>query len=290
MKILIIGNPISGKGKAYKKAKKLENILSTKGYAVTSYFTRFQGDAKQYLQRNRTRFNRVIVVGGDGTLNEVINGIPDNFSTPIAQVPTGNANLLGKEIGYPNKVKEVQRTVESGAIINVDIAYADNTKFLMVAGVGFDARVTEKIKKTRLGKISNFSYLKPIYHSLNKKNIYNINVDGQEYKGSSILVCNGRNYAGIVEIAYNANLSSGLLDVIIFPSDSLISILKYFITAKFFKITALPEVTYVQGVNVKIYSNEEFPLQVDGDFIGYFRHTNIGLHPEKIPFVRGMNR
>ncbi len=98
MKILIIGNPIASSGGVKFKISRLSAILEQRGHRVASHLTRFAGDGRNYVAAAAEAFDRVVVVGGDGTFNEILNGIPEGLQVPLLQLPTGNANLLARDL------------------------------------------------------------------------------------------------------------------------------------------------------------------------------------------------
>lgn len=288
MKILIIGNPIASGGDGEKRIRELQSILESRGHVVEPYLTQFAGDGKNRMSQVSADIDRVVVVGGDGTVNEIINGIPDGFSTPILQMPTGNANILAQDLNLPEKALEVADVLEKGRVVMADVAEMNGERFIMIAGAGFDARVTEEVKKVRTGKVSNLSYVVPILRSLknHSQSMFDVVVDGtKRARGAIVLVCNVRNYAGLCEIAFDAGVDTGQLDVVVFPRDNLLSFLKYLACAKLSRVTRLAGVTYLKGRSVEISSDKSIPVELDGDFNGRHSGVTIKLKPACVPLM-----
>jgi diacylglycerol kinase (ATP) len=288
MKIFIIGNPIASGGIAADKIKKLEDTLQKRGHHTETYLTRFAGDGKNKISNLPEGFDRIVVVGGDGTVNEIINGISDKVSPPILQLPTGNANLLQKDLKLPEKISKAVDLLENGKILNADIATMNGKRFIMVAGAGFDAQVTEELEKTRTGKVSNISYIKPALTVIqkNEKRLFTVKVDNNKTAtGEIVLVCNIRNYAGICEIAWEADITSRCLDVVIIPRSNLLSLGKALAYAKFSRITKMPGVQYLKGKSIHIKADKPFPVQLDGDFAHHHAEVIIKLEPDTIPII-----
>lgn len=288
MKILIIGNPIASGGDAGKRISALKEALEKKGHEAEAYLTKFAGDGKERVSRVEEDVDRVVIVGGDGTVNEIINGIPEGFKTPLLQLPTGNANLLARDLKLPKTINKTVSLIETGKIIQADVAMMNGTRFIMVAGAGFDARVTEALKRKRTGRVNNFSYLGPIMEALGQhsQSEYCVEVDGgKPVKGAAVLVCNIRNYAGICDIACDADIASGDLDIVVLPEDNLISLIKYLFFARFSRVSRLKNVKYLKGRNVKITSGAQIPVELDGDFND--RHTEVAIEllKEKVPLI-----
>ncbi len=288
MKILIIANPIASGGNAGKRSACLANILEKRGHKVEAYLTRFAGDGKDRVARVEDDLDRIVVVGGDGTFNEVLNGIPEDCSIPILQLPTGNANLLGQDLSLPQNPEETADLLENGRVISADSGTMNGLKFIMVTSAGFDAQVTEELKKVRTGKTSNLGYVLPVLRTLKagSRALYTVLVDEQEQaSGPWIVVSKVRSYGGICEMAYKAGASTGLLDIIVLPKADALSILFYFLWSKFSRIDKLKGVRYLQGRHIKISADAPIPMQIDGDFAGRHAEVDIQIKPAGIPLV-----
>jgi diacylglycerol kinase family enzyme len=269
--------------------EKLQGILEARGHRVECYMTRFAGDGKNMIAGLSENKDRIVVVGGDGTFNEIINGLPEQSAVPLLHFPTGNANLLGKDLALPQKEEKVADLVEKGRIIRADVGVMNGLKFIMVAGVGFDARVTEEVKKIRKGKVSDLTYVVPFFRALFSSDgaSYRVTVDDDPtvYVGKAVIMGNVRNYAGICEIAYKAGVDNGDLDVVVLPKESILSLAKYLFFAKFFRIDMLKGVTYLKGQKVFIQSENPIPVELDGDFVDRHQAVDIRLIPASVSLI-----
>lgn len=290
MNILLIGNPISSGGNAGKRMERLGALLKDRGHQVTIYLTQYAGDGREHIHELSKDMDRTVVVGGDGTLNEIINGLPAMSDCPILHFPTGNANLLAQDLKLPKKEAHVAELIENGKTIMADVGVMNSNRFIMVCGMGFDARVTEELKKVRTGKVSNLSYVKPFLKAVKNpsQSPMRVTIDDGEIKtqGAAVLVANVRNYGGICNMAYEAGVSTGLLDVVVFPRENLFSLLVYLLTAKFGKITRIKDVTYVKAKkNVLVQSDEPIPVELDGDFYDHHNEVLIQNQPGSLPLI-----
>ena len=289
MKITIIGNPISSGGDTKTRMAKLQRLLEERGHLVTSFLTRFAGDGRNEISRLSKNMDRVVVVGGDGTFNEIISGLSEGSSVPLLHFPSGNANLMGKDLGLPKKEEQVAGLLENGRILMADVGMMNGQKFIMVAGMGFDARVTEEMKKIRKGKVSNLTYVLPMIRALSttENAVFRVTVDDDPavYRGKAVIVANVRTYGGICEIAHKAGISTGRLDVVVLPEENAAAVVKYLLYAKFFKIDLLKNVTYLQGEKIRIESDIPIPVELDGDFNGRHDRVEIGVIPASVPLV-----
>jgi diacylglycerol kinase (ATP) len=290
MNILIIGNPISSGGHAGKRMERLGRLLEDRGHNVTTYLTRYAGDGKEHVEKLGQGMDRTVVVGGDGTLNEIINGLPTSQACPILHFPTGNANLLAQDLKLPQKTEAVADLVENGKIVMADCCRMNGHRFVMVCGMGFDARVTEELKKVRTGKVSNLSYIIPFLRACSSSSnvTYRVTVDDlqTEITGKAVLVANVRNYAGICEMAHDAGICTETMDIVVLPRDNLLSLLKYLTCARFSRISRLEGVTYLKAKKtVVIRSDEHIPVELDGDFFDRHREVVIHNQPGSLPLI-----
>ncbi|MBU0994947.1 MAG: YegS/Rv2252/BmrU family lipid kinase [Proteobacteria bacterium] len=290
MNILLIGNPISSGGHAGERIQALSKHLAGRGHQVKTYLTRFAMDGKNNIASLSQKMDCTVVVGGDGTLNEIINGISDASHCPVLHFPTGNANLLAKDLKLPQQIEAIVRLIEEGKTIKADMGTMNGHRFLMVCGMGFDARVTEELKKIRTGKVSSFTYVLPFIRALKTggSSSLEVDVDGGIFKaeGKAVLVCNVRSYGGICEMAYQAGVDTGVLDVVVLPRENILSILSYLFYAKFSRITQIKDVVYLKAKeHVIIRSKNPIPVELDGDFCGRHPEVRIGIQRGAIPLI-----
>jgi YegS/Rv2252/BmrU family lipid kinase len=155
-------NPKSRSGAAKKMWKQLRLILDVKQVEYSVFFTRYQGDAKKYAHRLTadSREKTLVVVGGDGTLNEVVSGICDFDRVTLGYIPTGSSNDFARSIGISANPEEALNGILSAShSTKVDIGHiASNGKtrnFIVSAGFGMDAAICHQVSISRLKYILN---------------------------------------------------------------------------------------------------------------------------------------
>lgn len=287
MKITVIGNPVSGGGKTKMQVEKLAQVLKLQGHPVEIFFTQAAGDAGGRASRIEPESGIVVVAGGDGTLNEVLNGMADPSRTPIALLPTGNANVLARELGLPYTPEGVAEVIDRGIVRRLDMGLLGDRRFLLLVSSGFDAMVTENIQRTRSGPLDYRGYLLPILRVLASYRVpeLKITVDGQEVlKGAFVVVSNVRNYGGIFSIADKACCDSGRLDICVFPRGSIPALFRYALYALRGRVSTLAEVAYLNGSTIQIGSDKPVAVEVDGDYFGT-TPVVIELRPTCVPIL-----
>lgn len=313
MRLQIIGNPIAGGGKAKPRIEELVALLEQRGHDVDVRLTTAAGDAERWagelLTDREHTFDRLIVAGGDGTLNEVVNGLADPSATPIVQMPVGTANVLVRELGLPWEPQGVADLIESGTIMHCDMGEIESLdvpiaaatsdapiistarRFLVVMSSGFDAMVIEDIHHNRSGKLGLRGYIRPILRTLANYTppTLTITVDeGEPISGAMVVVSNSRNYAGLFSVADKAAMDSGVFDVCILPKANLAALLRYGFAAWRAKLSSLPDVTYLNASTVTIRTAESdagpVPVEADGESFGQ-TPVKVRILPRMLPIV-----
>ncbi|MEE8075636.1 MAG: diacylglycerol kinase family protein [Candidatus Binatia bacterium] len=190
MNVTLIANPVAGSGKAGRQIQKLVQILDRRGDYVETFITQAAGDARRSASRIEPGSGTIVVAGGDGTLNEVINGVADPSTIPIVLLPTGTANVLAHELGLPSDPEEVAGILAQGVVRKLDMGMIDDRRFMLMVSTGFDAMVTERIQRGRKG-LGYIGYVRPLLGVLAHYRApkLRITVDGREgLKGALVVV------------------------------------------------------------------------------------------------------
>jgi YegS/Rv2252/BmrU family lipid kinase len=231
--------------------------------------------------------DRLVVVGGDGTLNEVLNGLPDPSAVPLAQLATGTANILAHELGLPRDAEGAARLVETGGVCRIDMGLAGERRFLMVASSGFDAMVTREIARHRVGTLGYRGYVRPVVRTLTGYVPPEIDVrvdGGPPIRGELVVVCNTRNYGGLFAVAEKARCDSGHLDVVVLPDASYGGLWRAAAGGLTGGASRLPDARYLTGTRIDLSSAEPVPVEVDGDYAGVLP-LRIEVRPSLVPIV-----
>jgi YegS/Rv2252/BmrU family lipid kinase len=271
MKILVICNPISGGGRARRLGRQLGDLLEGRGHRVELYVTGQAGDGRRRAATAEPDLERIVVVGGDGTLNEVLNGLRDPSRIPLAQLGTGTANLLAHELDLPSRPADLAGLVENGPTRRVDMGLADGRRFLLVVSAGFDGMVTRVAQGGRSGTMSYFRWLLPILKVLKsyRPPRLAVRVDGGEpTEGGLVIVSNVRNYGGIFTAADRARCDSGHLDVCILVRASVPRLVRGVLSAFRGGLSRNPDVIYRTGTHIEVRSDQPVETQIDGDPFG----------------------
>lgn len=301
----VIVNPNAGRRKGEKDWLEIARLLTEAGLEFTSVFTDCPNHAvklsRKYIEAG---FRKIIVVGGDGTLNEVINGIfmqhsyaPDEII--IGMIPVGTGNDWGRSFNIPNGYKDAIDVIAKGKTFRQDIGkvvYEYQAKprtryFINMAGLGFDALVAKKTNKQKAaGKGGPLSYLVNLFTSLisYKAVVTNILIDNkpvnEDIFSMSVAICqyNG----GGMKQSPNAVPDDGLFDITLITRVTRMTVLKN--VAKLYdgSFVKLSQVKQFRGQIVKIESNPPLFLETDGESLGHTPMT-FEIMPRCITVVTG---
>lgn len=219
-RILILANPIAGGGRARTLVPQLERALQGHGCLPTVHFTQCAGDAGARARRAGDEpFDALVAVGGDGTLNEVLNGMPDP-TRPLAVLPVGTANVLACEYRSPRRPDAVAALIAAGRTRPHPIGCAGNRRFLLFLGCGVDAAIVERLAATRTGTLGKHKWFAPIAQVLRHWPRYSLRVtlpDGEVVDDlASVLVTRVRNFGGWLQLPRGIEPSAPRLHVLCF--------------------------------------------------------------------------
>ena len=290
MKHLFIINPMAGKGNSLKLIPEIEQILLNLKEEYKIEITRWPGHAIELVKAYVLEDDyRVYAVGGDGTLNEVLNGMVGSNSS-LGVIPAGSGNDYIKTITkYP--VENILYRTIVGKEKYIDIGKLNDIFFLNIASCGIDARITFNAQRfKKLPVINGFTayYLSIIYTILKYKNEFvSTEIDDYRFKEITVLVAFGKgsSYGGGMKVLPNAIIDDGYLEVCYIKGMNKIKILTLFGTLIKGKHGAIKEyVSFFKCKTAKVSFDEEMPINIDGEII-MSKEINFSVVPKKIKFI-----
>lgn len=287
MNVRVIANPISGGGRGETAAREVTSALETNGETVDLVLTQQAGDAREAASRPGA--DCIVSVGGDGTANEIANGMK-GLDAALAILPTGTANVVARELGLPKDPVALARLVAEHHTRVIDVGLIESEWFLLGAGAGLDAAITHVVSGQRGKRSSYLKWVSPVIRTVFNYRYppIRVRVDGKEVSDSAqyAIVGNCRYSAGAFPATPRAVLDDGLLDVCLFHDLSVPKIAMLAVRVWSEKFTLRDDVTYVQGKEITLEpaSDEAVPLQVDGDPAGHLPVT-IRVQPKALRVV-----
>jgi len=266
--IHIIINPHSGYGGQRLVLADVATALRESGYDVVEYVTDAPNDATRYARQIADQASLAMVWGGDGTVNEVVNGLAGT-DVPILPCPAGTENLLAKELRVSSNPGAVLRTIRYGHIATCDVGLVNGRNFMSIIGVGFDAEVVRRLANIRTGHISHLSYFWPIWRTFWEHNFPRIRVtaDDEEIFDDFGLafVGNISRYSVGLRICRDAMYDDGLLDLVVFHCQQKGSLMLHAAWTLLRMHPLKGNVIYRRLRRVRVETDRPEPTQIDGD-------------------------
>ncbi|MDB4901697.1 MAG: diacylglycerol kinase [Mucilaginibacter sp.] len=213
-KALFIINPISGGKKKDGVPELIEKYLDKETLNYVVVFSDGVSHARQIAKEAVNKFNLIVAVGGDGTINEVASAIVGSDTT-LGIIPYGSGNGLSRFLGISMDAAKAINTLNTGNIEVIDSAKLNGMPFFNMAGMGFDAHISELFSHGK--KRGFFTYLKSSIQELSKykSQTYNLDIDGAAYEREAFMLsfANSSQYGNNAHISPNASVQDGLLDI-----------------------------------------------------------------------------
>jgi diacylglycerol kinase (ATP) len=307
-KLYFIVNPKAGNGKAKSVWSLVEQELAKENISYLAFFTERSGHGeqlgKQIIEHSDEGQLTIIVVGGDGTLNEVINGVGKNVSNVrIGLIPGGSGNDFSRGFSIPldpiEAFQYIMRLFKHDAptfdLGKIELNGNDEHFFINSTGAGFDALISYEANQTKWKSILNrLSLGQFVYVIILLKNLFTykcstvellINGKKQVFpKTWFVTVSNQPYYGGGMKIAPNAFPNDGELNVTIVHNLSRLKLLLVFLSVFWGKHLKFKEVKSYLVRNVSIYSSEPLFVHSDGEYIGS-TPLQISIHKDPISIL-----
>lgn len=219
-KILLIINKYAGHGKGEKVVEKVIPYLNKMGCRVEYVFTQKPGHAAELASKASVEnFDLIVAVGGDGTVNEVAQGLIGT-AIPMGIIPMGSGNGLARELGISMNMRKGVRVLIEGLTRHIDVCRINNQHFLCTSGIGFDAQIADKMSKASSRGFLRYIQL-VIKESLSFKPLkVRLIIDGKRLEQSVFLItfANASQFGNNAFIAPAASMTDGLIDVVVVRS------------------------------------------------------------------------
>jgi YegS/Rv2252/BmrU family lipid kinase len=274
----VIFNPAARGDKARRALAHLERL----GPEAVLRPTRAAGDGHRLAREAAQEgFGAIVAVGGDGTLNEVLNGLaasPQGLAAcPLAVLPLGTANVFAREIGMPMQAQEAWRVIQTAKSRTVDVIEmqfthrgVENTRlFLQLAGAGLDARATETVDWNSKKRWGFLAYVVACLRALRETHApIEVVTPAVQTCGELVLLGNGRLYGGPFPLFEGAQLSDGLMDVAVFPHVHPWLALACCWAASTGRWRQLKGVQRFRTAEIQLSARNRVPVELDGEPVG----------------------
>ena len=269
----LIYNPLSGRLR-WKRQRDLDratHLLDAYGIRIVRIPTTGAGSATA-LAREQVAAGRdlIIACGGDGTVNEVVNGMAGS-RVPLALLPAGTGNVLAKELGLPWDIWRAAEYIPAGEVRRIALGRAGERYFICMAGVGVDANTVYRLSvKTKLS-LGMLAYWIESFRQLLEYEfpLFSVRVEGQSFQAALLVVSRTKNYGGPVQLTRRADLFSDEFEVCLFQRRNRFLYLLYFLALQMGLLERFRDVRFLRTRRVEAQpGNQRIQVQVDGELAG----------------------
>lgn len=292
-------NPEAGKGAGRRVAPPLEQGVRDLRLDHVLLFTEGRGHATSLARDADARI--IVAVGGDGTINEVANGITGSEKA-LGIVPTGSGNDFIKSVGVPRNMQKALEIVRHKTLKSVDIGrvscgrfadgamvYEPDRLFINGVGVGFDAAVARRVSEIRVLR-GTLLYLVAVFQTLGRFRmpVFHGSTESEEWTAPHLLVAsgNGRCAGGGFYLTPEAEVDDGVLDVCAIREVTVARILRLIPAVMRGKPVRDPNVRYMKTTRLQLESESLFDVHADGEIVGRGVHgVRLSIMPSAIRVV-----
>ncbi|MCB0076058.1 MAG: diacylglycerol kinase family lipid kinase [Anaerolineales bacterium] len=278
MKATIIHNPAAGQNDSGQRLRRIVADLESQGWRISMRETTPRMSAQKLAEQARDDGAQVVVAaGGDGTINGVVNGLV-NSEVVLGILPTGTANVWAQESGLNNpsplgdNLEHAARVLLEGNRLRLDLGKAGDRHFLLMAGIGLDGIVTERVDKRVKARFGALAYAWTAVREAFRYRgaVATIILDDREITRRIWLltVSNSKNYAR-VPLATDASVTDGLLNVGIFEGSSWRRYLRHLVSVMLRRHKGEPNVEFHTAKQIEINTIPQLPVHVDAEPMGY---------------------
>lgn len=268
----VIYNPVAGFLQR-RRLNRFLKLLRERGHDIVLRKTGNPGDATRLARElaadRESPIDVIVAAGGDGTINEVANGLIGAL-VPMAIVPLGTANVLAWELGHGLSISGAARLVEDGTAVSIRPAIANGRSFMLMASAGLDARTVAGVDKRLKRLVGKTAYgiaaLRQIAAPPGPP--CRLTVDGRREEAALVVVTKASHYAGPFIIAPGTKLSDINLTVILVRDGSRWAAFRAGCALLFGRVADLPYVDCLRARSVILEGPNGEPVQSDGDIIG----------------------
>ncbi len=287
----IIVNPQGGKGKGLKALETVSKILSNNNVSFTVHHTQYPGHATEIARELSLEEDcKILVMGGDGSFNEVLCGIEKFENVTLGLIPCGTGNDFVRSSGHPTNIKKAVEVILKNEVQYVDYVQLSNGRSLNVLGAGMDVDVLLKYDeiKSLKGKVK---YYAALFYTLAHAKFHHLRItidDGAPMERSVFMIGigNGKFIGGGMPVCPDAVIDDGKLSVVVInelPKSKILGAALRFLNGSHVKL-ACTEVFEGKKVRVEILDDSRF--EADGEILPQMEELDAEVISNKLKVFR----
>lgn len=294
-RLMLIVNPNAGRKRGKRLAPRVIEWLRKSGFTCRMFITKKRGDGTRFAQRNGGEYDVVVCMGGDGTLNEVINGIlKGGHDVSLGYIPTGSTNDFARSMNISKDPKTAVNDIIKGHTVKLDMGKYCDRYFSYVASFGLFTKTsysTPQALKNVLGRVSYFINGAGEVFSLRPEHI-TVDADGKKFEGEYLFgaISNSKSIGGLVKYKDNmVNFSDGKLEMMLIKKPDSIAALCKLAQDVLHQNFRSPYISFCRAKQFKIKSGTDFDWTLDGEFADGREELSISCVSKKINLICPLN-
>jgi len=294
MKAAVIFNPSSGRSRAGAIASAVERGLTKRGLECELHATRHAKEAIILAERIAPGTDIVVSIGGDGTVNEIANGMacardkadPGTPQPLLGIVPAGTVNVLALELGLPFQVERACNVIAGLKTISLDLGKVNGRRFLLMMGAGVDALTVRNIDPRAKKRFRELAFVSTGMRAVlyQKPQVFLVRANGEEYRATFFVAGNSRYYGGRFGITSMADPTDGVLDLVLYTGTTRAGLAAFWLGVPSGLHVRNKNVLYLHAQKAEVLpfeDSEPIWFQTDGELAGRLPAT-VEIDPHAI--------
>lgn len=293
-KLLFIFNPHSGKGQIKGNIAEILDIFTKSGYEVTVRPTQATLDAYDYIRLHANEYDRIVVSGGDGTLNEAVKGIMSfdiSERKKLGYIPAGTTNDVATTLGIPKNMIEAAKIAANGEPFQCDIGQFNDATFNYVAAFGAFTEVSYDTPQESKNALGHMAYLWEGIKLLPNLTSHHVKIthDGGEFEGDIFLciILNSTSVAGIHNTGkiMNVDLNDGLFEMLVFKKSTNLLEFQAILTGLMKGEASGDGYVILKSSSFEFKSDDKIKWTLDGEYGGATDHAKVKVLHSAITYI-----
>ena len=291
-KLLLIINPVSGKKAVLRMITEIVHVFQRADYTCTLMLTEKSGDARVFVQKYGALHDRIVVAGGDGTLNEAVTGLAlSGLSVPLGYIPCGSTNDFARSMGLSSNIETAARHAAKGAPTEIDIGRFGSEYFTYVAAFGMFTDMPYTTSQYTKNIIGHAAYVIDGLINIGKYTTVNmrINADGEVFQGDYLFgaICNSTSVAGVLTLPDSTvDLRDGLFELLLIQAPDDPVELPLILNGLVRQDYSSEHITFKQCSSLVIENRDRVKFSLDGERSRVYDTIQVSMMPGFLRFIK----
>ncbi len=286
-KISFIVNPISGTIKGKRFENEIKDVFSPENYKLEILYTSYRGHASEIAQSLRNDNIIIVVVGGDGTVNEVAKELLNSDTAILGIIPMGSGNGLARTLGLPLDLKKALQRIKNGTRILIDTCSFNGIPFFCTAGIAFDAAVAkdfDNLPSRGLRTYFQASYRQFIKHEKRK---VSIRIDDKLIEEDLFMftIANAEQYGYGAKISPNSSLTDGIIELVLVKDLNLAQLAEFTLRLFLGNVHKLKGARIIKTDQIVSIKTDSKIAHLDGEPISFDGQVDIKVHKKSLAII-----